>query len=83
MPAENAPDLDTLLKKADARIKHFVAALKAENAGLQRQIAKLEANKVSSENRIKALASELHATRERMIDQDLGPMSELLKKVGR
>jgi len=47
--------LSTKLKQCDPQVKDFIRALKAENAKLQVQIAKLEVDKITKDNRVKAL----------------------------
>lgn len=53
--AKSASDLQAKLKKADPIIRNYVSELEAENAKLQRQIAKFQVKDVSRDNRIKAL----------------------------
>jgi uncharacterized protein YlxW (UPF0749 family) len=58
MSAQKTPQLKALLKKANAPLKFYVAALESENLKLQKQIAKLQANQVTLESRVKAVEQE-------------------------
>lgn len=51
-------DLDFILKNSDSQIQEFVSALKKENFKLKKQIAKLEAEKVSLRSEIELLTEE-------------------------
>lgn len=55
---DKTTELKTLLKNAHLRVKLYVSALELENAKLQRQISKLEANQMSLQNRIKGQQKE-------------------------
>lgn len=55
MPANKTSAVVPVLRTADPVIKAFVAALKKENAKLQRQVGTLEAKLLSAEHRIAAL----------------------------
>ena len=59
MATEKTSNLQAKRKKADPVIRKYIAELELENEKLQRQIAKLEVQKVSSENRLKALEEEI------------------------
>lgn len=53
------PEFKKKLKTCEPEIRDFVANLQLENAKLQRKIAKLEAEKISSDNMVRALGKEL------------------------
>lgn len=57
------PELKKKLKACEPEIRNHVAYLQLENSKLQRRIAKLEAEKVTSDNRIRALEKELKKTK--------------------
>ena len=78
MSAQKTSELKMLLEKADTHIKQYVSAMEAENAKLQRQIAKLEVNQVSLNNRVKALEKELKKHDPSSLD--LPDLGELLRK---
>lgn len=59
MATEKTSNLQAKRKKADPVIRKYIAELELENEKLQRQIAKLEVQKVSCENRLKALEEEI------------------------
>jgi hypothetical protein len=48
-------ELTAKLKKADASVKRYVAALEAQNEKLELKIAKMEVENLSLENRVKAM----------------------------
>ncbi|MCH8261726.1 MAG: hypothetical protein IIA77_01575 [Proteobacteria bacterium] len=52
-------DIQTLLKTMELPIREYVAALEKENLKLHIQIAKLQADDVSSKNRITALMEQV------------------------
>ena len=54
-----SPELETKFQACDPEIQQFIIQLQSENAKAQTRIAKLEAQKVSNENRITALEKEL------------------------
>lgn len=51
--------LDALIKRCPPGVKNFIRALKAENLKAQKQVAKLQAEKVSLQNRIRAMETEI------------------------
>jgi regulator of replication initiation timing len=52
-------ELKKKLKACEPEIRDYVSYLQLENAKLQRRIAKLEAEKITSDNRVRALEKEL------------------------
>jgi len=53
------PEFKKKLKACEPEIRDHVAYLQLENTKLQRRIAKLEAVKITSDNRVRALEKEL------------------------
>lgn len=67
------PELKRKLKLCETDIINYVSELEFENAKLQRQVAKLQVDKMSSKNRIMALQKELNkfTTRNKITDADV------------
>jgi uncharacterized metal-binding protein len=51
--------LESALKRTDRIVREYVIDLKRQNAKLQREVAKLEAERVTARNRITALERQL------------------------
>ena len=59
MATKRAPSLEAALKKADPVVRYYVSELEARNAKRQREIVKLEADKVERDGKIEALKKEM------------------------
>lgn len=63
------PELKKKLKMCELEIRDYTTYLQLENAKLQRRIAKLEAEKVTSDNRIRALKKEIEKRPNRTLEE--------------
>jgi hypothetical protein len=61
MSKQTRSELQTKLKKADPIVRQYVAELEKRNAQRQREIVKLELDKVEQDAKIKALQKEAKA----------------------
>ena len=63
-----SPELQAKLKACDPEVQQYLVALKAENLRLHKQVVKLEAKKISGNNRVLALEEQIEHHLKKHID---------------